>query len=323
MLRDVIEAHKAKIKSIQAAVEDALAKGLMRQEAYDLIHEAAMKKNNTRRNRVIVEEECPPPPPPPEQVVHHEPAEAEPEYTYEAPPAEPESGYPYEAQPAEPELEYSHEAPPADACEYEVQIEPCYCPEEAARPLEQDEATNEGAPKVITDTNAPHKDTKISEGEKGGFGFTWCVRCARVDVILYGSKTLPTELRGAESQLDNGIATIMCGCRKPKGAGNYRGKYVGGNHGFSGDVDFRSSFEKLRLSPAIFRGSEVAEAARAILSVEVAFITVNDGIAFKDIDEIVRGLTVEDRLMSVDMEGFRRGKRENLLLPYLAGGLTT
>lgn len=44
MLKDIIEGHRAKINSIQAAAEDALAKGLMRQEAYDLIHEAAMKK---------------------------------------------------------------------------------------------------------------------------------------------------------------------------------------------------------------------------------------------------------------------------------------
>jgi hypothetical protein len=345
MLGDVIEAHKAKITSIQRAVEDALAKGLMSQEVYDLIHEAARKKKNTRRNRVIVEEGYPPPSPPPEQVVHPKPAEAEPEYTYEAPPAEaesgypyeappaeaepeyshgaPPSGYPYEAQPAEPELEYSHGAPPADACEYEVQIEPFCCPEEAARPPEQDEATNEGTPKVITDTNAPHKDTNISEGEKGGFGFTWCFRCARVDVILYGSKTLPTELRGTDSQLDNGIATTMCGHCRSKEAGNHHVRYNGGLYGHSGVADFRSSFEKLKLSPVIFGGSEVAQAARAILSFEVPFIAANDGVAFKDIDEIVRGLTVEDRLMSVDMKGFRQGKKENLLLPYLAGGLTT
>lgn len=42
--------------------------------------------------------------------------------------------------------------------------------------------------------------------------------------------------------------------------------------------------EKLKLSPVIFGGSEVAQAARAILSFEVPFITVNDGVAFKDID---------------------------------------
>ncbi|KAM0714639.1 hypothetical protein Q7P37_009937 [Cladosporium fusiforme] len=216
--------------------------------------------------------------------------------------------------PAEPEPEPACEAPPADVCEYEVQNEPCCSLDEAARPpTEQDVATNEGVSEVIVDTNALPEDANIAEGGKSGFGFTWCVRCARVDAVLYGSKTLPTGLRGVESQLDNGIAPSMCGDCKREG---------GGNHGYWGDDDFRSSFEKLRLSPRIFRGSEVAEAARAILSVEVAFITVKDGVAFKDIDEIMRGLTVEDRVMSVDMEGFRRGKRENLLLPYLVGGLT-
>ena len=60
-----------------------------------------------------------------------------------------------------------------------------------------------------------------------------------------------------------------------------------------------------------------------ILSFEVPFITTNDSVAFKDIDKIVRELTVEDRLISVDIIGFREGKQENLLLPYLTGSLTT
>lgn len=271
---------------------------------------------------MIVEEEYPPPSPPPEQAVHPEPAAAEPEDTHDAPPAEAEPEYPYEAQPAEPDFEYSYETPPTDACEYEVRIEPCCCPQEAARPAEQDGAKDERAHKVAADTNAPRKNANVAEGEMGGFGFTWCFRCLRVDVILYGSKTLPTEMRGADCQLDDGIATIMCGHCKSKGAGNPQGRYNGGLLGQSGVADFRSSFEKLKLSPVIFGGSEVAQAARVILSFEVPFITANDGVAFKDIDEIVRRLTVEDRVMSVDMKGFREGKRENLLLPYLAGGLT-
>lgn len=90
-------------------------------------------------------------------------------------------------------------------------------------------------------------DADTVQSDKNGFGFTWCVRCARVDVALYGSKTLPTDLRGAESQLDNGIATIMCESCKPKGGRNGWGEYSNGDYGYSGDVDFRSSFEKLRL----------------------------------------------------------------------------
>lgn len=71
-------------------------------------------------------------------------------------------------------------------------------PRRSCKTLEQDGATNEGAPKVIADTNAPNKNANIAEGEIGEFGFTWGFRCVRVDVILYGSKTLPTEMRGAD-----------------------------------------------------------------------------------------------------------------------------
>ena len=59
-----------------------------------------------------------------------------------------------------------------------------------------------------------------------------------------------------------------------------------------------------------------------ILSFEVPFITANDGVTFKDIDKIVRGLTVEDRLISVDIIGFREGKREKLLFQSLTSSLT-
>ena len=250
MLKDIIEGHKAKINSIQAAAKDALAKGLMRQEAYDLIQEAAMEKKKTRRDRlVMVVEDCPPPSPPPEQVEYATPAEREPDRPYEVPATE---DCEYELPPAD---AGEDEVPPADAYNYEVQGEPPCCPEEAATPPEQDEATNEGAPKVPSDTSALHKDTNNSDGEKAGFGFTWCVRCARVDVALYGSKTLPREVRGGGlSGLNNGIAPILCGCSGGIGEGSDQRKYMDANHGRSGDVDFGFSFEKLRLSPAIFEG---------------------------------------------------------------------
>lgn len=288
------------LREIQKALDSASDQKLISKEGYDQIR-AAMAKKMKKKSPVCILEDVstPPPPPPPPEAAEYVIVE------------EDEPGRPYEEA-------------FGDAVPVEESIEPCHIdetPQDQAGDTE--DGKGEGVPEATVDTTSLDEDADTVQGDKSGFGFTWCVRCARVDVFLYGSKTLPTELRGAESQLDNGIATIMCGYCKPKGAGNYRGKYVSGNYGFSGDVDFRSSFEKLRLSPKIFGGSEVAEAARAILSVEVAFITVDDGVAFKDIDEIVRGLTVKDRVMSVDMKGFREGKRENLLLPYLAGGLTT
>lgn len=197
MLKDIIEGHRAKINSIQAAAEDALAKGLMRQEAYDLIHEAAMKKKNARRNRVIVEEEYPPPSPPPEQAVHPEPAAAEPEDTHDAPPAEAEPEYPYEAQPAEPDFEYSYETPPTDACEYEVRIEPCCCPQEAARPAEQDGAKDERAHKVAADTNAPRKNANNTR------------RKTRVELLQF-SRKLTLRVGGRESSFSLYLRRVFC-----------------------------------------------------------------------------------------------------------------
>lgn len=47
----------------------------------------------------------------------------------------------------------------------------------------------------------------------------------------------------------------------------------------------RSSFEKLKLSPATFAGSEVTKIARAIMRSEVEFITINGGAVLKDMVE--------------------------------------
>lgn len=139
-----------------------------------------------------------------------------------------------------------------------------------------------------------------------------CLRCPRVEVIQHGSQTLPANLRGADFKLDDGICMIVCGACRPEDVGSHRTK-----------DDLRSGFGKLKIEPAVFAGLEVAHIARAIMSFEVAFITANGRVAFKDIYEIVKGLTAKDRLMSVDLGRFKKAERKKLLLPYLAGGLTT
>lgn len=297
--------HIKSLRDIQRALDSAIEQKLVSNEGYEQIRAVIaekMKRKSSGLEMVDTLEHAPPPPPPEaeECVVVEECIMVERD----------EPGNPHEEASGDPVVvEESTESS---------------CVDEAAQGQAADAEDRVGreASEPTVDTTSLGEDADTVRGDESGFGFTWCIRCARVDVVLYGSKTLPTELRGAEPLLDNGIATIMCGCCKPRGAGYQRGKYTGGIYGFPGDVDFRSSFEKLRLSPAIFEGSEVAKAARAILSVAVPFVTINDGVAFKDIDEIVRGLTVKDRMMSVDMERFRRGERGNLLLPYLAGGLT-
>lgn len=304
--------HTKSLRDIQRALDSAIEQNLVSNGGYEqiraVIAEKMKKKSSGWEVADTFEGDQPPPPPEAEDcILVEECAVAEECIMVE------------EDEPGHPCQEATEDPAPV-----EESTETC-CVDEAAQDqvADAEERVGNEITEPAVDTTSLGGDADTIRRDKCGFGFTWCVRCARVDVDLYGGKTLPTELRGAESQLDNGIATIMCGYCKPKGAENQGGKHTSGIYGFPGYVDFRSSFEKLRLSPAIFGGSEVAEVARAILSVEVAFITVNDGVAFKNIDEIVRGLTVEDRLMSVDMNGFRQGKKENLLLPYLAGGLTT
>jgi len=283
------------LREIQKALDSALDQKLITTEGYDQIRAAMAKKMKKKSLAFIVEDvETPPQPETVEYVMVEEK----------------EDRHPYDEAPCDTVLAEESAMPLHD--------------EEPVRDQsgDTDHHKGEGVPEAVVDATSLGEDLHAGQGGKSGFGFTWCIRCARVDVILYGSKTLPAEMRGADHQLDNGIATIMCGHCKSKGAGNQHGRYNGGLYGQPGVGDFRSNFEKLKLSPVMFGGSEVARAARVISSSEVPFITVNDGVAFKDIDEIVRRLTVKDRVMSVDMKGLREGKRENLLLPYLAGGLT-
>ena len=298
--------HIKSLRDIQRALDSAIEQKLVTNEGYDQIRAVIVEKMKKRSSGLemadTLEEAQPPPPPEAEEcIVVEECIVAEKD----------EPGNPYQ--------EASDEPVPV-----EESIEPrCVDGAPQDQVPDAEEWVGLRIPEPSVNTTSLGGDVDTIPRDKSGFGFTWCIRCGRVDVILYGSKTLPTELRGAESQLDNGIATIMCGHCRSKGAGNHQGRYNGGLYGQPSVADFRSSFEKLKLSPVIFGGSEVAQAARGILSFEVPFITANDGVAFKDIDEIVRRLTVEDRVMSVDMKGFGEGKRENLLLPYLAGGLTS
>ena len=58
-----------------------------------------------------------------------------------------------------------------------------------------------------------------------------------------------------------------------------------------------------------------------MLSQEVGFIEDEGGIAYRDVDAIVRSLRRDDRVMSVDLERFRRGERTELMCGFLSGGL--
>jgi hypothetical protein len=54
---------------------------------------------------------------------------------------------------------------------------------------------------------------------------------------------------------------------------------------------------------------------------EVAFITDEGGVAYRDVDRMTTSLRRDDKLMSVDVERFKQGERIGLICGFLAGGL--
>jgi len=83
-----------------------------------------------------------------------------------------------------------------------------------------------------------------------------------------------------------------------------------------------SSFQTLKLMPQMFEGSEVVQAAQAVAKAGVSIITSDGGVAYRDIDRIVKELRTEDRLASINLDMFRLGRRDRLI-EYLRGGLVS
>lgn len=166
---------------------------------------------------------------------------------------------------------------------------------------------NETAPVAASEIMSLQGTERAAKEKEMGFAFTACFKCGRVDIAQCGNRTLPQEVKG-ECEADNGIVMTLCGlCRGMKG----------------GDDDIRSfclHFSGLKLSPEIFEGSRVHRIASAVLSEDVAFITEGGGVAYIDVNTIVTSLGKGDRLMSVDVEKFKREKT-GLTLPYLEGRL--
>ncbi len=68
---------------------------------------------------------------------------------------------------------------------------------------------------------------------------------------------------------------------------------------------------------------DAVQAARLLTGREVHLFTLCEGVAYRDVDRIVKALGPNDRLSSVDMKRFAEGWRDSLRLPYVRGGLTS
>ena len=201
-------------------------------------------------------------------------------------------------------LDWSPPSPPADDV---VERCPMAAPEE-------DDTEPEAA---CTNSGREGVEEKAEDGsDTAGWGFTWCLECGRVDIFMYGSKTLEwgTNL-DAGGSAHQGIVLICCGTCRRTGANHYMGEEAI-------DRANQQSFQHLKIKPERWGGVEVQGAARAIVGKVLPFLTYNGGLAYVEVDGIVKGLTPEDRVVSVDMEKFRKGEGGDLLLRGVIGGLT-
>jgi hypothetical protein len=102
---------------------------------------------------------------------------------------------------------------------------------------------------------------------------------------------------------------ILCGvCGKTDGGSN-------------GSESLRSDFTRLKLSPEMFKGSMVQEIAEIIMSQEVVFITEGGGVVYTEVNRMMASLEKDDKVMSVDVEKFKKGEMDGLVSSFLAGGL--
>ena len=288
------------INEVKRALDAALADGTISEDAHARLNTPGLKT----RNKISGSDEWGPPPPEPEPEPKAVVPELEPE-----PEPEPE---------VVPDTEYC-DAVVLDACVPEVaqDISCAAAPEMVAETAPATSAADQvginGHDESPTEGVIETRSTGVVEvdgkEEKKGFAFTTCFRCGRVEVTQYGDHSIPKEVKG-KYEVDNGIVMIVCGlCREVDDGSN------------NDAVGLGSSFRDLKLSPELFKGSVVYRVAKAMLSQEVGFIEDEGGIAYRDVDAMVRSLRRDDRVMSVDLERFGRGERTELMCGFLSGGL--
>lgn len=304
------------IKEVKRALDAALADGTISKNAYDLINRPGLQ---TRNRSSSWEDHLLAPEPEAEPEVISAPEIAAPEPEPEAEGIAADEGFAMEPEPERiPDMEKYEEAVLDDAVpEGAESVSQATAPEEVEEKAPgtsidgQAEVSGDDETAIEETVEAVSSGTKGMDGEEVGKGiaFTACFRCGRMEITQYADECIPKDVKG-ECKDDNGIVMVLCGdC----GEGD-----VGSN-----DAVMRcsSNFEGLRLSPKLLEGSVIERVAETILGEEVAVITDKGGIAYRDVNGMMTSLKREDKVMSVDVERFKKGERTRLKSGFLAGGL--
>lgn len=149
-----------------------------------------------------------------------------------------------------------------------------------------------------------------------GVAFLHCFACSRLDIVEYGHGKLPAYLKESEEESDHAVVFILCGtCRqKPKFSSGCK---------YEIERRLTAAFDYACYEPKILEKGDGIQAARFIAGSEVRLLRSGDGPAYKDVDRIVNDLGADDRVSSVNMDRYIKGRREHIRLAYLRGGLTS
>lgn len=304
------------MKEMKRALDAALAEGTISKDVYDLINRSGLETRNKSSNW---DDDLLAPEPEPEAIPAPEIAAPEPEPEPEAEGIAADGVFALEPEPGSlPDMEKYEEAVPDDAVPEGVEnISQATAPEEVAETASgmsidgQAELNGDDETAIEETIEAVSPGTNGSDSKEVGKGvaFTACFRCGRMEINQYTDKCIPKDVKG-ECEDDNGIVMILCGdCREVDAGSN------------DAVTSPSMNFEGLRLSPKVLQGSIIQRVAETILGHEVAFITDEGGIAYRDVDGMMSSLKKDDNVISVDMERFKNGERTGLKSRFLTGGL--
>jgi hypothetical protein len=204
------------------------------------------------------------------------------------------------------------EAPPVDDTDWTYPSSPC----EATTATPGTEPENRDPVEARAESSAKNGngEAEAPPSVEEGYGFVWCLDCGRLDRIRYENRTLPEYFEGGVGEQKCGIVLILCGlCRRTPARITVAKSQL--------ESRITSSFHQLRLGAQVFEASGAVRAARAVMQRDVQVLSNAFGVVYRDVDKIVRELGVDDQIVSVNLEKFREREGQEIVLPYLRGGL--
>lgn len=175
------------------------------------------------------------------------------------------------------------------------------------------------------DTPVSERDaTPAEEVKAAGYLFTWCCRCFRKDVAIYGEGVLPREITAKGSMTAGIVATC---CRECHGQSDHVPVNVDPrSRGFrltqhQDHQTIEQNFQQLQLGGALWKQLDISKAAETVSGRLIAGLVDEQGaVQFVDANTIIRTLGKGDRMASVGSGEQGEATEGKKLLAFLEGG---